>query len=611
MSPSFFAVFHIELLFNRKRYAPYAMGVLFAANALLWWGWGAAVSYGWATNSEFYIVRNFAGFSFMTLPLFTALIMGDPVIRDFRTGIAPLIFSKPVSRATYLLGKFFGNFLVLVCCQLAFPLTLISLQWFRTSGMVMQPLRVIPYFTHFLLLVVISHFALAALYYTVGTLTRNVKIVYGLGVAFYPFYIAYQAVLLKGLPWRWRIALDPLLMNWADLTAKGGGGNWVNAESINQFAFNYNSDVIANRLLMIGVSLLCLTLLYLRFSTIERGKKNAEPNQTSIFGLAPKTERLYSEPLSPGAAPSVQVIKTAAAEKVAIPRVNIITQGWRASRQQFMAAFEAEFRLLRAERSLVVVVPLIMLLCGLELAIYEVVPGVSYSATYAGRTASTLFLFLFGVAVFYTGETMHRDRELRIEPLLWSMPAPSSVLLFSKVLTTFLLSIFLIMMVALTAIGLQIYKGHTPLQFSLYIAIHAVISVPSGFFMIAASVASNALWRDKYLAYAVNLGVGGALYYLISQGHNHPLYNPVLYQLWTPADFVNGGHHLKLILVHRVYCVALSALLLALALLCFERKSTKELKESGRLSDRGWTLLIAAGSALIAMSMGLMINRGW
>jgi hypothetical protein len=40
--------------------------------------------------------------------------------------------------------------------------------------------------------------------------------------------------------------------------------------------------VIANRLLMIVVSLLCLMVLYLRFSTIERDKKNAEHNQTSI-----------------------------------------------------------------------------------------------------------------------------------------------------------------------------------------------------------------------------------------------------------------------------------------------------------------------------------------
>ena len=89
---------------------------------------------GWAVNSDFYIVWLFGGFSFMTMPLFIALMMGDPVIRDFRIGIDPLIFSKPVRRTEYLLGKFFGNFFVLVCCQACFALTALLLQAFSTPG---------------------------------------------------------------------------------------------------------------------------------------------------------------------------------------------------------------------------------------------------------------------------------------------------------------------------------------------------------------------------------------------------------------------------------------------------------------------------------------------
>ena len=71
-----------------KRIAPYALMILFAANAVLWWGRGPAVRLGWATNSDYYIVRNLLGFSFLLgLPIFNAVIMGDPVIRDFRLGL--------------------------------------------------------------------------------------------------------------------------------------------------------------------------------------------------------------------------------------------------------------------------------------------------------------------------------------------------------------------------------------------------------------------------------------------------------------------------------------------------------------------------------------------
>src|SRR5882672_4137673 len=177
----FAAVFSAEVLFNSKRVAPYFLVLLFSANSVLWWGWSVAASYGWGTNSDFNIARNLGGFSFgLGLPIFNAIIMGDPVIRDFRFGIDPLIFSKPVGRATYILAKFFGNFFVLVCCMSAFMLTMLLLQWFPSSRLSVLPVRVFPYFKHFFLLVVVSHLFLAVIYFTVGTLTRNTKIVYGI-----------------------------------------------------------------------------------------------------------------------------------------------------------------------------------------------------------------------------------------------------------------------------------------------------------------------------------------------------------------------------------------------------------------------------------------------
>src|SRR5882762_8174245 len=153
----FAAIFYAEVLFNIKRVAPYALIVVFVTNAVFWWGQGPAVRLGWATNSDFYIARNLLAFSFLLgLPIFNAVIMGDPVLRDFRLEIDPLIFSKPVSRAQYLLGKFFGSFFVLVCCQASFAATLILLQVFHPSGTVVLPFRLLPYFKHFILIVVIT-----------------------------------------------------------------------------------------------------------------------------------------------------------------------------------------------------------------------------------------------------------------------------------------------------------------------------------------------------------------------------------------------------------------------------------------------------------------------
>jgi ABC-2 type transport system permease protein len=238
-----------------------------------------------------------------------------------------------------------------------------------------------------------------------------------------------------------------------------------------------------------------------------------------------------------------------------------------------------------------------MLICGLELANYGVAPDPSYSAAYAGRTAGSLLIFLFGAAVFYAGEVMHRDRELRVEPVLWSTPAPDFVLLLSKFSATFLVSLLLVALVALTAIAVQMFKGHAPFEPQAYLMTYAVILVPSIAFMIAASIALNTLLRDKYLTYAVSLAIGGGMVYLISQGYNHLLYNFVLYELWSPPDLLNAGGERTRILVHRVYCLAISTALFTLAHLLFGRRSTKRPK----------AVLIMLASLAIAAVLGIIV----
>lgn len=599
----FGAIFYTEVLLNSKRIVPYALLVLFSAHAVLWWGWSAAATHGWETNGDFNIVRNLLGFSFLLgLPIFNAVIMGDSVIRDFRTGVDPLIFSKPVRRAPYLLGKFFGNFFVLVCCQAAFVLTTFALQWFPKSNLVVQPPRVFPYFKHFLFFVVISHLALAAIYFTVGALTRNAKIVYALAVSFYPLYIAYQVLVQKALPARWGIVLDPMLLKASSVPPHL---KWEDANMINQIVVGYDSDMIANRALMLLVAALCLTILYFRFRIAER-PRNSE--SFSTLDLSTGVDRLYYDAENTQTARNEQPERPGDREQVQLPEVATAGAGVRANFYKLIAALGVEFRLLRAERSLVVIMPLAIFLSVLELAFYEVHPDVSYSVAYASSTAKSLLLFLFGITLFYTGEAMHRDREAKVEPLLWSAPAPNYVSLLSKFLSPVLLGLALLALVALVSLALQIYKGHAPFEIKPYLLVYTVILVPSVVFIAAASVLLNVALRDKYLAYAVSIATGGGLFYLYNQGYNHWLYNPSLYQLWTYANLSSAADDGVNILTHRVYVLAIAALCLALAHLCFGRKASKGVGASRGLGSTGWSILAAVVSVFVAVAAFLIIQ---
>jgi ABC-2 type transport system permease protein len=562
----FAAIFLNEVLINAKRVAPYALMVLFSANAILWWGWGPAVQRGWATNSDFYIARNLGGFSIVLgLPIFTAVIMGDPVIRDFKLGIFPLIFSRPISRATYLLGKFFGSFFVLVCCQSAFAFTLFFLQAVPFKGMVVLPWRALPYLKHFFFTVVISHLILAAIYFTVGTLTRNAKIVYGLAVLFYPLYIA-GALLMRPLSIWWKVFLDP--MGFGARNSFEPIEPWhQTAEFLNQHTVSYSSLLIANRGWMICLSAVCLLVLYLKFSITERPTKARE---FSWLSLSTAGEGVYaSDRVDLPRMDSTFVGPSLPASIEPLPRVTVANEKFSDSLNKLVAALGVEFLLLRAERSLIVLLPLALFLSILDVAFFRVVPEVSYSATYAVKTANAMLLFLIGMSVFYTGEAMHRDRELRIEPVIWATPAPNYVVLSSKFLATLVLMVSFITLTGVVAITTQLIRRH-PIEIQPYLFTYSIILIPGVVFLTALSVMLNVLLRNKYLVYATSIGIGGALFYLYSVGYNHWSYNPLFYHLWSFADLTGGN--LTAIVVRRLYWLGLGAGCLLLAHLCYQRR---------------------------------------
>jgi ABC-2 type transport system permease protein len=558
----FAAIAYNEVLLNSKRVAPHVLMILFAANAVLWWAKGPAVTLVWATNSDYYIHRNLVAFCFLTgMPIFNALIMCDSVIKDFQIGIDGLLFSKPISRAQYLFAKFTGSFITLVCCQFSFVLTSIVLQFFRTPQMVVQPFQAWPYFKHFFLIVVVSHALLAAIYFTVGTLTRSAKLVYGLAVGFYPIYISYQVFVLNGLPRHWTILLDPILLR----SGLPGGGFLNTAEFLNQLIIVYTPWMLLNRGLTIVWAASCLAILYARFSTQERGSAKT---QFSTLNLAGESEYVFV----PEHAELVSDTPQAIIPPIVLPTVTARNDGFHIDFQRLMDATAMETNLLRAERSLIVLLPLAVILCTLEIAFFPVRAEISYSAAYASSTTTTMLIFVIGFAVFYIGEAMHRDREIRIEPFLWTTPISNSVLILSKFLATLLLLSALIVSVGVAAVAIQLIRHHTPIALIAYLKVYGLILVPSAFLLTAIAVLGNVVLRNKYAFYVVSIGTAAGLFYLYSNGYNYWIYNPVLYRLWSYADLTQGAA-LRTIVWHRACWLAAAIGALALAHCCFERKS--------------------------------------
>jgi ABC-type transport system involved in multi-copper enzyme maturation permease subunit len=270
---------------------------------------------------------------------------------------------------------------------------------------------------------------------------------------------------------------------------------------------------------------------------------------------------------SPSVVFDLPIAASPARDQIRLPKVTS-TQGGEATLFRIIGAIGVEFRLLRAERSLLLFLPVVIFFSFFSVPFSRIASEASYSVIAATNTTNSLLLCFACMIVFYMGEIMHRDREVKIEPVVWSTPAPNSVLLLSKCLAMTLLALSLAMLGGATAICAQMLRGYTPVDLSAYFIINGVVVVPSIIFMTAMVVALNVLLRNKYVSYVIAVGTGAGLFYLYSIGYNHWLYNPLLYKLWTYADLTTPT-----ILAQRLYCLALAAACLVLAHVFFERKS--------------------------------------
>ena len=178
---------------------------------------------------------------------------------------------------------------MLACGQAAFVVTLFVLQWFSRPGVTtLQEVKVVPYFKHFLVLVVISHLVLACLLLRRRHADAECKIVYALGVCFYPLLITYNLFFLNGLPGLWQRMLDPLAMRWGQ---KRGTVHTLSAEAFNRLVVTYDAELIINRAVMLLIAAGILMLVYRRFIIAEPPQKI----HISFLNLSTASERISFE----------------------------------------------------------------------------------------------------------------------------------------------------------------------------------------------------------------------------------------------------------------------------------------------------------------------------
>jgi len=428
-------------------------------------------------NAPFVVQSLYAFMSVIALLMATAFAQ-SAALRDFNHDTHQLIFSTPIRKFSYLAGRFSGAFLVALIPMLGVSLGILigqSMPW-------LDPERVGP--THwgahlqgFLMFGVCNTFFIVAVIFAVAALTRSTVASFVGAIALLVGYII-AGNLTEDLDNEFTgMLLDPFAIG----TFEGLTKYWTVADR-NTRVLPWGQVMTLNRLLWLAVALLVLTFTYWRFSfsatlSGRRRKKQA----------AGEEESLEATPALHGDLPATHLAFGAALQ-------------WR---QLFSQARIDFLGIVKSGPFIIIAIfGLANLMGGLTQAT-EFYGLSMHPVTYniINIIRGNLFLFTFGILVFYSGELVWKERTARVDQIYDALPHPSWITAVSKLLA--MVGVLAVLQLIAIAAGVtaQALYGYTQFELGVYVKELLILDLLGLTFMAVMSMLLHTLINNKYIAY--------------------------------------------------------------------------------------------------------------
>jgi ABC-type transport system involved in multi-copper enzyme maturation permease subunit len=265
----FRAIFRFEFAYQLRHAWPWLFGAVLLAFAFLMTRDGSlaeALLDDFFLNSPFAIAKTTVVGNLLWL-LLAAVLTGDAAARDVATGMDPLTYTVPVSKAAYLGARFLAAFVINALLLLVVQLgILIAVYAPGVEGALIGPFRPAAYLTAYAFLALPNAFFATAIGFWLATRSGRPMMSYlGSLLLFFMGYVVATFLLLQG---RQGLAnlLDPIGVHFilSDLSHL-----WTTYEKSWRL-LDFAGTVRTNRLLWLGVGLGALAITYLRFRFAHR-----------------------------------------------------------------------------------------------------------------------------------------------------------------------------------------------------------------------------------------------------------------------------------------------------------------------------------------------------
>ena len=338
--------------------------------------------------------------------MITSAIMGVPVLRDFDHKVEALIFVNPIKKFDYLFGRFIGSFiiLVLVFTGLLFGFMLGSVMpWLDADKLL--PFNLYFFFQPFFIFILSNLFISAAIFFAGGTLSRKILVVYTQGIILLTLYLI-TGGLTESLDNKIFAALiDPFALNTNSIFTE----YWTIAEK-NMQVIPLQGIVLYNRLIWTALAFVLLAVTYFAFSFTVIRKPLLKIKNNKILNNNIK----------------IPIIPMPDLKAKFGTLVNI--------KQTFRLSFFYVKNVVKEFSFIAIVASGIILLFVNSISFGERAGTGIYPTTNQMLAMISQFeLFFIIIVVFFTGELVWKERNIKIDQIHDSLPIPDFVSLIGKI----------------------------------------------------------------------------------------------------------------------------------------------------------------------------------
>jgi ABC-2 type transport system permease protein len=541
-------------------------------------------------NSEFQIAFVFALMPGLMLGLFFAIATGTPLIRDAQQKVNDILNTTRLRPSEYIWGKFLAAMASSFGVLALFLAVLILLNEVIPNPIAAEihgPFHARSYFMPAMVFILPMMFFVSGICFAIGEFTRKAFLVYLFPVV---LLLTIMELVIVWFPadaspafTRFMQFVDPTGFRWLKQTwlIVDRGVAFYNTHNI-----EYDAGFLASRLAFILFGLLLVEVSHRHY--------------------ARKHVRIPDHRLNP------QSVATPV--PVALPVAMPLPEMSRSE----TSLLKQTMHVLRLETKEMTSQPWLLAFVAM-IAIILIAPDRGGQGPLhliniytAGNVASSqmfpLTIMICFLILFTNAESLYRETQTGIGPIIYSTPLPTFALLAGKGIANFFLAIFTMLVAFLAAALLIISNKESPLDFHPFIQIWLYLMVPTFIFWTAFVMAAFALTKSRMSTYGIALALlfatgWAAFNNKLNWVTNWPLINTITWSDFGAFDIDRDAY-----LWNRLLYLVIAISLFAFALYQFPRRVLDD-NQKGRDQSRPYRRLIVAGK--LALFVGLPILIGF